>query len=201
MLLEPGRVNIQTFLIDPLSGSESSARIHDRTTEMIPVQPWQTWCMFRLSPQLFLKYYRYDLLIKKKKKKLRCVCLCTCVDLFGIWVRRTGEHSGGKEGHGITYPHSVIEYGRLLVMPKSVRSPCPVSLSVCPAWNFCLILRWGEEAVINTPQYLPCPLVLRESFTASLLRSYVNQNVHQKPFATLSTACKYMCTCKQPWQD
>lgn len=114
---------------------------------MIPVQPWQTWCMFRLSPQLFLKYYRYDLLIKKKKKKLRCVCLCTCVDLFGIWVRRTGEHSGGKEGHGITYPHSVIEYGRLLVMPKSVRSPCPVSLSVCPAWNFCLILRWGEEAI------------------------------------------------------
>lgn len=30
--------------------------------------------------------------------------------------------------------------------------------------------------------------------------SYVNQNVHQKPFATLSTACKYMCTCKQPWR-
>lgn len=53
---------------------------------------------------------------------------------------------------------------------------------------------------INTAQYRPCPLVLRESFTASLLRSYVNQNVHQKPFATLSTACKYMCTCEQPWR-
>lgn len=86
------------------------------------------------------------------------------------------------------------------VIVKSVRSACPLSFSMCPAWNFCLILWWREKAVINTVQYRPCPLVLRESFTASLLRSYVNQNVHQKPFATLSTACKYMCTCKQPWR-
>lgn len=153
--------------------------------------------MFRLAQQLFLKCARNVLLIKTSWDACVFVHICGC---FGMWVRRTGEHSWGKEGHGITYPHSVIEYGRLCVMLKSVRSPCPLSFSVCPAWNFCLILRWGEEAVINTPQYLPCPLVLRESFTASLLRSYVNQNVHQKPFATLSTACKYMCTCKQPWQ-
>lgn len=106
----------------------------------------------------------------------------------------------GKEGHGNPYPQSVTEYGRLHVIVKSVRSLCPLSFSVCPAWNFCLILRLREKAVINTAQYLPCPLVLRESFTASLLQSYVNQNVHQKPFATLSAACKYMCTCKQPWR-
>ncbi len=172
-------------------------------TETIPVQPWKTRYMWRRSQELFLKYYRNVLLIKTSCDACVCVCVCASVHIhgrFGMWGRRTGEHSWGKEGHGNTYPHSVIEYGRLCVMLKSVRSPCPVSLSVCPAWNFCLILRWGEEAVINTPQYLPCPLVLRESFTASLLRSYVNQNVHQKPFATLSTACKYMCTCKQPWQ-
>lgn len=122
------------------------------------------------------------------------------LDRFATRVRRTGKRRRGKEGHSVTYPLSVTEYGRLCVMLKSVRSPCPLSFSVCPAWNFCLILHLGETAVINTLQYLPCPLVLRESFTASLLRSYVNQNVHQKPFATLSTACKYMCTCKQPWQ-
>lgn len=103
----------------------------------------------------------------------------------------------GKEGHD--NPHSVTDRGCRVIV-KSVRSACPLSFSVCPAWNFCLILRWREKAVINTAQYRPCPLVLRESFTASLLRSYVNQNVHQKPFATLSTACKYMCTCKQPWR-
>lgn len=88
----------------------------------------------------------------------------------------------------------------MCVIVESVRSSCLHSFTVCPAWNFCLILCLREKAVINTAQYFPCPLVLRESFTASLLRSYVNPNVHQKPFATLSTACKYMCTCKQPWR-
>lgn len=117
-----------------------------------------------------------------------------------MWGTRAGVCMQGKEGHGNPYPHSGTEYSRLHVIVKSVRSPCPLSFSVCPAWNFCLILRLREKAVINTVQYLPCPLVLRESFTASLLRSYVNQNVHQKPFATLSAACKYMCTCKQPWR-
>lgn len=157
------------------------------------IQLWKRRCMFRLSQavsQCFID-----------KNKLWCACVSghICRSL-AMWVRRTGEHNWVKEGHSITYPHSVTEYGRLCVMLKSVRSPCLASLSVCPAWIFCLILHWGEEAVINTPQYLPCPLVLRESFTPSLLQSYVNQNVHQKPFATLSTACKYMCTCKQPWQ-
>lgn len=119
---------------------------------------------------------------------------------FGLWGRRAGRRMQGKEGHSNPYPQSVTEYGRLRVIVKSVRSLCLLSFSVCPAWNFCLILRLREKAVINTAQYLPCPLVLRESFTASLLRSYVNQSVHQKSFATLSTACKYMCTRKQPWR-
>lgn len=50
----------------------------------------------------------------------------------------------GKEGRGITRPHSVIEYGRLCVMQESFRSPRPASLSVCLARNFCLILA-GEK--------------------------------------------------------
>lgn len=129
--------------------------------------------------------------------QIQQVVMSVCPRTYiGMWVRRVEQNE--KEGHAMTYPYSVIDYGRLCVMLKSIRSPCPASLSVCPASNFCLILRWEKEAVINTSQYLPCPLVLRESFTASLLQSYVNQNVHQKPFATLSTACKYMCTCKQP---
>lgn len=213
---------MQTSLIDPLSGSEPSGGsggggVYDRMmTETIPVQPWNTHSAsvcsgFSLKPML--KYY-VDVLLIKTSCNVCSVRLCArmyCSPVpCGMWVSRAGEHSGGKEGHGFTYPSSVIEYGRLRVMLESVRSPCPahlslflaltLSLSLCPAWNFRLILRWGEEAVINTPQYLPCPLVQRESFTASLLLSYVNQNVHQKPFATLSTACKYMCTCKQPWQ-
>lgn len=197
-LLVPGRLNTQTFVIDPLSDSEWNDCIHERLmTEPIPIQPWKTWSMFKLSQHLFQIPEKCFIDVNK----LRCARVCVHVRVcFGMWARRTGDRSRGKEGHGITYPQSVIEYGRLRVMLESVRSLCPFSFSVCPAWNFCLILRWGEEAVINTPQYLPCPLVLRESFTASLLRSYVNQNVHQKPFATLSTACKYMCTCKQPWQ-
>lgn len=119
---------------------------------------------------------------------------------FGLWGRRAGECMRGKEGHGNPYPQSVTKYGRLRVILKSIRSPWLLSFSVCPVWNFCLILCLREKAVINTAQYLPCPLVLREFFTASLLRSYVNQNVHQNLFATLSTACKYTCTCKQPWR-
>lgn len=172
---------------------------------------WQTrfqsnpeWpCVLRLLQDLILKYYRNVLLTKKKKVVvfLRvCACVCSDVEHYEMWVRSTRLHNWEKEGHNLTYQNSVIEYGRPYVMLKSVRSPSLTSLSVCPAWNFCLILRWGEETVINTLQYLQCPLVLRESFTTSLLRSYVNQNVHQKPFATLATACKYMCTCKQPWQ-
>lgn len=134
---------------------------------------------------------------------------CTFADVLdGVQGEPAIAAAEKKVTHGITHPQLLIEYGRLCVcvrecvclMLQSVRSPCPFSFSVCPAWNFCLIPGWEAEAVINTPQYLPCPLVLRESFTASLLRSYVNQNVHQKPFATLSAAGKYMCTRKQPWQ-
>lgn len=147
-----------------------------------------------LKDQMYVMAFSED--VSQIQQVVIYLCLCTYI---GMWVRR-GEHNWKRRSCYDIYPYSVIDYGRLCVMLKSIRSPCPASLCVCPAWNFCLILRWGKETVINTPQYLPCPLVLRESFTASLLQSYVNQNVHQKPFATLSTACKYMCTCKQPWQ-
>lgn len=127
---------------------------------------WQNWSQPNtgiLDARAFSALFSHYFLLNKSQPCIR--------GGFGMLGSRAGLQVcvRGKEGHD--NPHSGTEHGRPRVLiVKSVRSACPLSFSVCPAWNFCLILRWREKAVINTAQYRPCPLVLRESFTASLLQ-------------------------------
>lgn len=127
----PGRENIQTFFIDPLSGIETRFCIrlaHDNSND---VSPALEHLMYIQTPEEKKFNPSYPCFSNTSEMfywwTLVTICVfvfaeCACVNA-GEYGGRTGWDFWGKEGHSITYPHSLIEYDIQCVMLKSVRSP------------------------------------------------------------------------------
>lgn len=129
MLLQPGRGNRQTFLIDPLCGSELSDCIRDcLMTELIPAERRNTRCAVELPQHYFPAIFSSITAGRTRAAD---------------WERRGAEQAsryarGGTEGHD--NPHSVAESGRPRVRRDSeipqICLPAPLLCGSCLKFLF-----------------------------------------------------------------